>query len=83
MADYKSIRFTVDFELGENVLGIVNDYLAKQPEPRPFVAPNSSGYVFYFHTLDVRLLRKNIEALKSLYFLPKAMLCWIISIALG
>jgi len=67
MADYKSIRFTVDFELGEKVLGIVNDYLAKQPEPRPFVEPNSSGgYVFYFHTLDVRLLRKNIEALKSL-----------------
>jgi DNA modification methylase len=66
MANYKSIHLTVDFELDDDTLIIVNDYLAKQPEPRPFVKPNSSGYVFYFHTLDVRLLRRNIEALKSL-----------------
>jgi len=66
MADYKSIHLTVDFELDDDIIRIVNDHLAKQPEPRPFVEPNSSGYVFYFHTLDVRLLRRNIEAYKSL-----------------
>lgn len=65
MADYKSIHFTVDFELGDKVLGVVNNYLAKQPEPRPFVEPNSAGYVFNFHTLDIRLLKKNIEVLTS------------------
>lgn len=65
MADYKSIHFTVGFELDNKVLAVVNDYLAKQPDPRPFVESNSAGYVFYFHTLDVRLLKRNIEALTS------------------
>ena len=66
MENYKSIHLTADFEIDDGTLKIVNDYLAKQPEPRPFVKPNSLGYVFYFHTLDVSLLRRNIEALQSL-----------------
>ncbi|SLM15635.1 Methyltransferase [uncultured spirochete] len=66
MENYKSIYLTADFEIDDGTLKIVNDYLAKQPEPRPFVKPNSLGYVFYFHTLDVSLLRRNIEALQSL-----------------
>lgn len=65
MTDYKSIHFTVDFECTNEVLSVVNEYLSKQPEPRPFVESNSAGYVFNFHTLDVRLLRKNIEALEG------------------
>lgn len=65
MTDYKSIHFTVDFECADEILSVVNDYLSKQPEPRPYVEPNSAGYVFNFHTLDVRLLRKNIEALEG------------------
>jgi len=65
MADYKSIHFTIDFEVSGKVLDVVNDYLAQQPEPRPFVEPNSAGYVFYFHTLDIRLLQRNIEALTA------------------
>jgi DNA modification methylase len=65
MTNYKSIHFTVDSEIGRTVLDTVNDYLAQQPEPRPYVESNSSGYVFNFHTLDVRLLRKNVDALTS------------------
>lgn len=52
MTNYKSIHFTVDFEPEEKVLDVVNDYLAKQPEPRPFVEPNAAGYVFRSHTLE-------------------------------
>lgn len=65
MADYKSIHFTIDFEASDKVLDVVNDYLAQQPEPRPFVESNLAGYVFYFHTLDIRLLQRNIEALTA------------------
>lgn len=63
MTGYKSIHFTVDFEPGNDVLDVVNDYLSKQPEPHPYIEPNSTGYIFYFHTLDVKLLKKNIEIL--------------------
>lgn len=63
MTDYKSIHFTVDFEPENNVLDVVNDFLSKQPEPHPYVEPNSAGYIFHFHTLDVKLLKKNIEVL--------------------
>jgi len=65
MTDYKSIHFTVDFEVGKQDLDAVNDCLANQPEPRPYVEPNSFGYVFYFHTLDVRLIKKSIETLRT------------------
>ena len=54
MADYKTIHFTVDSEPGVKVWGVVNDYLSKQPEPRPFVEPNLAGYVFHFCTFDDR-----------------------------
>ncbi|MCL4824147.1 MAG: site-specific DNA-methyltransferase, partial [Anaerolineales bacterium] len=61
MTEYKSIHFTVDFEAGSAILNIANDNLASQPEPRPYIKPNLAGYVFYFHTLDIKLLKKNIE----------------------
>ncbi len=61
---YKLLHFTLDFPCDDKVLHIVNDLLAKQPDPRPFVEPNSEGYVFRFHTLDVRLLRRDVEALE-------------------
>jgi DNA modification methylase len=63
MTDYKSIHFTADFEIDDKVLTVVSDYLSKQPEPHPYIEPNSGGCVFHFHTLDVRLLKKNIKAL--------------------
>jgi DNA modification methylase len=63
MVDYKTIHLTVDFEVGEGVLSIVNDYLSKQPEPRPFIEPGAEGFLFHFHTLDLKFLRGNIEAL--------------------
>jgi DNA modification methylase len=63
MTDYKSIHFTVDFGIDDNVLIVANDYLSKQPAPRPFIEPNSGGYIFNFHTLDIKLLKKSIEAL--------------------
>lgn len=65
MADYKSIQFAVDFEADEKVLSLVNQYLAQQPEPRPFVQPDAAGYVFHFHTLDLRLLQKHIQSLTT------------------
>lgn len=65
MTEYKSIHFTTDFEVSDKVLDVVNDYLAQQPKPRPFVEPNLAGYVFYFHTLDIRLLQINIEAIST------------------
>ncbi len=65
MADqYKALHFNLDFPCDDKVLNIVNDLLAKQPDPRPFVEPNSEGYVFHFHTLDVRLLRRDVEELE-------------------
>lgn len=70
MADYKSIHFTVGFEVGDKVIDIVNDYLSKQPEPRPFVERNSASYVFNFHTLDVKLLKKNVQALTGKDLFP-------------
>lgn len=63
MAGYKTIHFIVDSDPGENVWRIVRDLLSKQPEPRPFVEPNSTGYVFHFHTLDIKLLKKSVETL--------------------
>ncbi|MDZ4158508.1 MAG: site-specific DNA-methyltransferase, partial [Anaerolineaceae bacterium] len=63
MKDYKSIHLIVDFEIDDKVLTVVNGYLSKQPEPRPYIEPNLAGYVFYFHTLDVKLLKKNVQAL--------------------
>lgn len=65
MTDYKSFHFTVDFEVGDTALTIANDYLSKQPEPRPFIEPNSAGYIFNFHTLDIKLLKRNIQALSE------------------
>ncbi len=65
MTDYKSIHFTVNFEVGDTALTVANNYLSKQPEPRPFIEPNSSGYVFNFHTLDIKLLKRNIQALSE------------------
>lgn len=67
MTQYKSIHLSIDFQLGDKVLGIINEYLSKQPEPHPFVEPNPPHYIFYFHTLDIELLRKNIESLNSSY----------------
>ncbi|MBW7919178.1 MAG: site-specific DNA-methyltransferase [Anaerolineales bacterium] len=66
MTEYKSIHFTVDFEAGSAILNIANDNLASQPEPRPYIKPNLAGYVFYFHTLDIKLLKKNIEVLTGI-----------------
>ena len=60
---YKSIRFTPGFACRDEVLGVVNDYLSRQPEPRPFVERDLTGCVFHFHTLDLRLLRRDIETL--------------------
>ena len=65
MTDYKTIEFTVDFEVGDKAFGIANDYLSKQPEPRPSIQPNATGYSFIFHTLDIRLLKKNIQGLSD------------------
>ncbi|BAJ64759.1 DNA-methyltransferase [Anaerolinea thermophila] len=64
MADYKSIQLT-NFEVDKKVLDIVNNCLSQQPDPRPFVEINSIGYVFYFHTLDIKLLQRNIEMLTA------------------
>ena len=63
MTDYKSIRLTVDFPVDEKVLDIVRDFLTKQPEPRPYIEPNSAGYAFHFHTLDLRLFKRNLKTL--------------------
>jgi len=63
MTDYKSIHFTVDFAIDDKVLTVVSDFLSKQPEPHPYIEPNSAGYNFHFHTLDIKLLKKNVKAL--------------------
>lgn len=65
MIDYKSIHFTVDFEVDEKVFATVSNLLSKQPEPHPYIKPNASGYSFYFHTLDVKLLQRHAEALNT------------------
>lgn len=63
MADYKSIRVTFDFEPSNVVLSIVNHHLSKQPEPRPYLESSAQGYLFHFHTLDIRLLEESAEEL--------------------
>lgn len=65
MTDYKSIHFTVDFELDGKILSMVNELLSRQPEPHPFVEPNPTDYTFYFHTLDIKSLRKSAEKLMA------------------
>ena len=65
MEKYKTIHLTFDFECTGTILDIVNDHLLRQPEPRPFVECNSRGYVFHFHTLDLRAMKKNVEALEE------------------
>jgi DNA modification methylase len=65
MNNYKSVHFTVDFRIDERVLATVSNYLSKQPEPHPYITSNAAGYVFYFHTLDIKLLQRNIEALNT------------------
>lgn len=65
MTDYKSIHFAVDFDIGDNALTIANNYLSKQPKPCPFIEPNSAGYTFNFHTLDIKLLKKDIQTLSE------------------
>lgn len=65
MTEYKSIHFNIDFEITNVILNVVNDYLSKQPEPHPSIEPNSGGYLFHFHTLDIRLLKRNAQTLTS------------------
>ncbi len=65
MMNYKSVHFTVDFDVDEKVLANVSNLLSKQPEPHPYIEPNASGYSFYFHTLDVKLLQRQSEALSK------------------
>ncbi len=65
MVDYKSIRVTFDFEPSNVVLTIVNHHLSKQPEPRPYLESSAQGYLFHFHTLDIRLLEESAEELSG------------------
>jgi DNA modification methylase len=63
MTEYKSIRISVDSQIDDKVLNCVSELLSKQPEPLPYIEANSTGYVFYFHTLDIRLLKNSIKLL--------------------
>ncbi len=63
MVEYKSIRLPIDIKTGDKVLAIVQDCLSRQPEPRPYVTRDASGYVFHFHTLDLRSLQREAEHL--------------------
>jgi len=65
MEVYKSIRLPIDGEVSDTVLEIVQDRLSRQPEPRPYITCDAGGYVFHFHTLDLRLLKKDSEELAS------------------
>lgn len=65
MNNYKSVHFTVDFKINERILAAVSNYLLKQPEPHPYIKSNAAGYVFYFHTLDIKLLERDVEALNT------------------
>jgi len=65
MNNYKSFHFKIDFKCDDNILSIVNDCLSKQPEPRPYVESNATDYIFNFHTLDVKLLKKTVESLEK------------------
>lgn len=63
MKEYKTIHFYVDIKTDDSILNIANNILACQPEPLPFIERNSAGYIFQFHTLDVKLFEKNIAIL--------------------
>lgn len=69
MTHYKSIFFTVDFEVSDAALSTANNYLSKQPEPNPYVELHSEGYVFNFHTLDITLLKRNIQELTGTHLI--------------
>ena len=63
MANYKVIRIPVDYEITDEIYSIVNEYLSKQPNPKPFIEPDSTGCNFKFHTLDVDLLNNDVNFL--------------------
>lgn len=65
MAEYKSIRLPIEGDVEDEVLTLVRDCLCRQPEPRPHVTRDAAGYVFHFHTLDLRLLREDAEQLTA------------------
>lgn len=65
MAEYKSIRLPIEGDVEDEVLTLVQDCLCRQPEPRPHVTRDAAGYVFHFHTLDLRLLREDAEQLTA------------------
>lgn len=69
MTHYKSISLTVDFEVSDAALSTANNYLSKQPEPNPYVELHSEGYVFNFHTLDITLLKRNIQELTGTHLI--------------
>lgn len=65
MAEYKSIRLPIEGDVEDEVLTLVQDCLCRQPEPRPYLTRDAAGYVFHFHTLDLRLLREEAEELTA------------------
>ncbi|MGB9593670.1 MAG: DNA-methyltransferase [Anaerolineae bacterium] len=65
MVEYKSIPLPIDIQADDKVLDIVQDCLSRQPEPRPYISKDAGGYVFHFHTLDLRLLQRDAEHLMS------------------
>ncbi|GAP09106.1 DNA modification methylase [Bellilinea caldifistulae] len=65
MSEYKSIHFSLNFLCDNQIVERVNQYLAQQPEPLPYIEPNADGYVFYFHTLDLQLLKRHLQALTA------------------
>lgn len=73
MTRYKSLSVKVDFPVDDDVLGLVNQSLLHQPEPHPYVKQHGDRVIFYFHTLDLRLLEKDVRDLTegSLLFVPE------------
>ncbi|MDH7489914.1 MAG: site-specific DNA-methyltransferase [Anaerolineae bacterium] len=65
MVEYKSIPLPIDIQADDKVLDIVQDCLSRQPEPRPYITKDADGYVFHFHTLDLRLLERDAEHLTA------------------
>lgn len=65
MNEFKVIQIKVNFDINDRILEILNYYFSKQPEPHPFIEPHFDGLIFKFHTLDVKLLQRNVKSLKG------------------
>lgn len=63
MEKYKQLAFSYEKEINTKTIESINYSLIRQPEPHPYIEKTDAGFIFYFNTLDLNLIQKNIDTL--------------------